>query len=136
MVCIRFSAWSKTTLAGDSNTSSVTSSPPDSSGCRSTSWRPTAVSVSWKAGRQCMKAGSDNFRASAIQGIMRRITDAGVPVIVYEPTLDADTFHGHQVIHDLAEFKQRADIILTNRRSPDLTDVPHKVYTRDLYGTD
>jgi UDPglucose 6-dehydrogenase len=86
--------------------------------------------------RLIMKAGSDNFRDSAIQGIITRITTAGIPVIIHEPTLHTPTFHGCQVVNDLTHFKQQADIILTNRRSPDLADVEDKVYTRDLYGRD
>jgi UDPglucose 6-dehydrogenase len=86
--------------------------------------------------RLIMKAGSDNFRDSAIQGIITRITDAGIPVIIHEPTLHAPTFHGCRVVNDLTEFKNQADVILTNRRSPDLADVEDKVYTRDLYGRD
>ena len=83
-----------------------------------------------------MKAGSDNFRTSSIQEIMRRLKAEGVTVIVYEPTLDADEFHDCEVVRDVAELKASADIIIANRRTPELDDVPGKVYTRDIYGRD
>ena len=83
-----------------------------------------------------MKTGSDNFRQSSIQDIMNSLKEKGVKLIIYEPAIKDETFFGSPVVNDLDEFKSKVDLIIANRITQDILDIKHKVFTRDLFGSD